>query len=298
MPENNPFSILTDTDNPATSELAPKLSAHDALFAELGLNPPNRTEPTYQRDHFLEATDLNKTEDVVDAIFTSTETETAPTHTAEATTEATTPTELSPSFAEPESTAEAMQTTVAPEPAGQPLTTITEQATETMEPASHESTYSAALKSLDHAGLEPVVAAYTDLQQKLAANQTLISAEREAIAELRNHMRQLNALGHELTDNHEGLDLGRRLIQADSCENLMRSISQVNEAIQQDTHRAAQLMTPIKTGVEILELRIKHINAIENLVAHMEEGLILQKQLSGADTLIHDLAKHLGLALN
>jgi hypothetical protein len=50
--------------------------------------------------------------------------------------------------------------------------------------------------------------------------------------------------------------------------------------------------------VEVLELRIKHINAIENLLTHMEEGLMLQKQLSGADTLMHDLAKQLGLALN
>ena len=292
MPENHPFSILTDTDHTAKSELTPKLSAHDALFAELGLTPPHKTQPIYQQDRFAEDTD--PTEELVDAIFTSTETEIVPTNTAEATTLP----EMSHPFVESEPKAETVLSTVAPEPVDQALNTIADQATAAIEPASHESTYSAALKSLDRAGLEPVVAAYTDLQQKLAANQTLISAEREAIAELRNHMRQLNALGHELTDNHEGLDLGRRLIQADSCENLMRSISQVNEAIQQDTHRAAQLMTPIKAGVEILELRIKHINAIENLVAQMEEGLMLQKQLSGADTLIEHLAKHLGLTLN
>lgn len=151
------------------------------------------------------------------------------------------------------------------------------------------------LKSLDRAGLEPIVNAYTDLQQKLAAHQTLITAEREAIAALRHQMRQLNALGHDMSETRTGLDQGRQLVQADSCESLIRSIRQVNDLIQQDSQGAVQLMAPIKTSVEILELRVKHVSAIEHLLAHMQEGLKLQEQLAGADRLIHNLAKHLGL---
>lgn len=287
MPENNPFFISTEMDKyTATPEPTPKLSQYEELRAELGLNPPSKTAP--------ETNNPSTTEEfeVVDAIFTSTEPETA-------ITEKTSLPELgSFSVASDASVETTLSTVTTPEPTEQATHTVTEPQTQVQEVTAHELPQPAAVKLLDRTGLEQVVTAYSDLQQKLAANQALISAERESIAELRNHMRQLNALGHELSDNREGLDLGRRLIQADSCENLMRSIGQVNEAIQQDSQRAAQLMIPLKAGVEVLELRIKHINAIENLLTHMEEGLMLQKQLSGADTLMHDLVKQLGLALN
>lgn len=286
MPENNPFFISTEMDKyTATPEPAPKLSPYEELRAELGLNPPSETAPDTNKPSTTEEFE------VVDAIFTSTEPETT-------VTEKTSLPELDSFSVSSDASVETTLTTVTPEPTEQAMNTVTEPQTQAQEAPAHELPQPAAVKLLDRAGLEQVVTAYSDLQQKLAANQALINAERESIAELRNHMRQLNALGHELSDNREGLDLGRRLIQADSCENLMRSIGQVNEAIQQDSQRAAQLMIPIKAGVEVLELRIKHINAIENLLAHMEEGLMLQKQLSGADTLMHDLAKQLGLALN
>lgn len=287
MPENNPFFISTEMDKyTATPEPTPKLSPYEELRAELGLNPPSKTAPETNNPNITEEFE------VVDAIFTSTEPETA-------ITEKTSLPELgSFSVASDASVETTLSTVTTPEPTEQAIHTVTESQIQVQEATAHELPQPAAVKLLDRTGLEQVVTAYSDLQQKLAANQALISAERESIAELRNHMRQLNALGHELSDNREGLDLGRRLIQADSCENLMRSIGQVNEAIQQDSQRAAQLMIPLKAGVEVLELRIKHINAIENLLTHMEEGLMLQKQLSGADTLMHDLAKQLGLALN
>lgn len=286
MPENNPFFISTEMDKyTATPEPTPKLSPYEELRAELGLNPPSKTA--------AETNNPSTTEEfeVVDAIFTSTEPETT-------VTEKTSLPELGSFSVASDTSVETPLPTVAPEPIEQATHTVTEPQTQVQEATAYELPQPVAVKLLDRAGLEQVVTAYSDLQQKLAANQALISAERESIAELRNHMRQLNALGHELSDNREGLDLGRRLIQADSCENLMRSIGQVNEAIQQDSQRAAQLMIPLKAGVEVLELRIKHINAIENLLTHMEEGLMLQKQLSGANTLMHDLAKQLGLALN
>lgn len=305
MPENNPFSILTD-DTAKSS-----LSAREQLVAEMGLNPPSKTEAvdgfagansSFLHTDFVSsqepaAASTNKEDVIVDAIFTSTEPETR-------SDSGSTPDQPIIFIDEAHTELEtALSTSSATEQGGSALNTMTEQPTDLVEPVTHltsEPVNTAALKSLDRAGLEHVVAAYSDLQQKLAANQTLIGVEREAIAELRNHMRQLNALGHEheVTENHAGLDLGRKLIQADSCTNLIRSISQVNEVIQQDSQRAAQLMAPIKAGVEVLELRIKHINAIENLLAHMQEGLMLQKQLSGADALMQDLAKHLGLALN
>lgn len=305
MPENNPFSILAD-EKPANP-----LTAREKLFADMGLSPDGKPEladvfagsddafldadfdlePAVgvqaKPDHFMNLSEveskLTPEEDmVVDAIFSSTETEQAATPAVQA--EA-----FTLDFAEP--TVESIEE--------EQLPTLAEE-TATVEPIANQpsATAAALLKSLDSAGLDTVVAAYTDLQKRLAANQTVISAEREAIAELRNHMRQLNALDHhDLTENSAGLEQSRKLIQADSCQNLLRSINQVNEMIQRDGQGAAQLLTPIKAGVEVLELRVKHVNAIESLLKHMQEGLVLQKQLSGADSLLHDLAKHLGLNL-
>ncbi|MFZ1386012.1 MAG: hypothetical protein WBP46_02190 [Thiolinea sp.] len=299
MPENNPFSSLAD-EKPANP-----LTAREKLFADMGLSPDGKPEladvfagsddafldadfdlePAVgvqaKPDHFIS---LGKVEPklaaeedlVVDAIFSSTETEKieAPAVQVEA---------FTLHFAEPavESIEEEQVPGFAEAAVNQPSATT-----------------AALLKSLDHAGLDTVVAAYTDLQKRLAANQTVISAEREAIAELRNHMRQLNALDHhDLTENSAGLEQSRKLIQADSCQNLLRSINQVNEMIQRDGQGVAQLLTPIKAGVEVLELRVKHVNAIESLLKHIQEGLALQKQLNGADSLLRDLAKHLGLTL-
>lgn len=305
MPENNPFSSLAD-EKPANP-----LTAREKLFADMGLSPDGKPEladviagsddafldtdfdlePTAgvqaKPNHFMNLSEaepkLAQEEDVVvDAIFSSTETEQPATPAVQA--EA-----FMLDFAEP--TVESIEE--------ERLPTLAEE-TATVESAANQpsATTAALLKSLDSAGLDTVVAAYTDLQKKLAANQTVISAEREAIAELRSHMRQLNALDHhDLTENSAGLEQSRKLIQADSCQNLLRSINQVNEMIQRDGQGAAQLLTPIKAGVEVLELRVKHVNAIESLLKHMQEGLVLQKQLSGADSLLHDLAKHLGLNL-
>lgn len=235
------------------------LSTREKLFNDL-LALAEPSSPQVKHTEELEE------DPVVDAIFTHTEPEEAERFTAEPTSHDSVLTELNSDLqAHPE-------------------------------PVEPEAPVSASvLKSLDRAGLEPIVDAYTDLQQKLAAHQTLITAEREAIATLRQQMRQLNALGHDMSETRTGLDQGRQLVQADSCENLIRSIRQVNDLIQQDSQGAVQLMAPIKTSVEILELRVKHVSAIEHLLAHMQEGLKLQEQLAGADRLIHNLAKHLGL---
>ena len=302
MPENNPFSTLP-VGKPNTN-----LTAREKLFADMGLSPQGKPESVdvfaEEDNKFLEAdfdlapveTDNDDfisaskpepisaakeaDEEVVDAIFSSTET--AKPALQEAVSE-----DLALAFAEPK-----VEQTELPSVETTKYTSFDEPAINQTEATT------AALKSLDRAGLDNVVDAYSDLQKKLAANQTLISAEREAIAELRNHIRQLNATDHEVAETSAGLDQSRKFIQADSCQNLLRSISQVNELIHQDSQRAAQLIKPIKAGVEVLELRVKHVNAIESLVEHMQEGLILQKQLTGADALVHDLAKHLGLSLN
>lgn len=265
MPENNPFSTLP-VDKPNTN-----LTAREKLFEDMGLSPEGKSDYV---DVFAE-------EEVVDAIFSSTET-------AKSAVQTTEPEEFTLAAIEEPQVEHAERPSVE-----------TTKYTAFDEPViSQAEATTAVLKSLDRAGLDNIVDAYSDLQKKLAANQTLISAEREAIAELRNHMRQLNATVHEVAETSAGLDQSRKFIQADSCQNLLRSISQVNELIHQDSQRAVQLIKPIKAGVEILELRVKHVNAIESLVEHMQEGLVLQKQLTGADALVHDLAKHLGLSLN
>lgn len=326
MPENNPFEILPETKPNNT------LSAREKLFADMGLSPQGRPlEPILDDTDFLNAdfktdddfislTDTTTSQPieietvadedmVVDAIFPSTDPETTSSQELVLEPEQTTHdfdidnlTAVFPNVSkqvvtnkdelalpkkplELEVNSNELVTELALQEEQAPLTNTAVPEPETM----------SVLKSLDRAGFDPIVDAYTDLQQKLAANQALINAEREAIAALRHQMRQLNAHGSDMSETRVGLDQGRQLVQADSCENLIRSIGQVNELIQQDSQGAVQLMTSIKAGVEVLELRVKHVNAIENLLAHMQEGLKLQEQLAGADTLIHNLAKQLGL---
>lgn len=295
MPEKTPFTSPFTPEKPPAS-----LSARDKLFADMGLQPigPQHDSTMFadepivtESDDFISTTEAvaEPEEELVDAIFTS-EAIPEPKETL-----------IEAIFTSTEEPAPAKELSFTSTKAAkeEPVFTVTEPVNLTSheQPELSEANSASALKSLDRAGLENIVEAYTDLQGKLAANQTLITAEREAIAELRNHMRQLNALGHDVGENSTGLDQGRQLIQADSCANLIRSINQVNDTIQQDSQRAAQLLSPIKAGVEVLELRVKHVSAIESLVAHMQEGMLLQKQLAGAERLMHDLAKQLGLNL-
>jgi hypothetical protein len=298
MPENNPFNNLTSTEKPASA-----LSARDKLFADMGLKPqvteeyPDifaddpvgidfdmdseieeltsaKAEPKAEESFMTKAEATTEpAEEVVDAIFTSTSAE-----------------EQSDELIFEDTELEPTVATVEPVT---PIVLPKAQAT-----IAGEAISNSALKSMDRAGLDNLVNAYTGLQQQFAANQTLIHAERESIASLRTQMRQLNALNNEVAENNSGLDQSRQLVQTDSCANLIRTLNQVNESIQQDGQRAAQLISPLKAGVEVLELRVKHVNAIENLLKHMQTGMTLEKQLAGADALIHDLAKHLGLQLN
>lgn len=322
MPENNPFEAFPETKSSSN------LSTREKLFADMGLSPQAPSSNPVLTDDFLQVgfttdtanplttltepattpskhTELVEENDkIVDAIFTSTQPPEPTQFTPVPEAFTAQPTEHDSVL--PELTA-ALQTESEPATTADPVTRLegvsaehSDQPELKVESALVETTANApetlsVLKSLDRVGLAPIVDAYTDLQQKLVAHQTLISAEREAIATLRNQMRQLNARGHDMSETWIGLDQGRQLVQVDSCENLIRSISQINEVIQQDSQHAVQLIAPIKTGVEILELRVKHISAIENLLVHMQEGLKLQEQLAGANTLIHNLAKQLGL---
>lgn len=319
MPENNPFEIRPET-KPVSN-----LSAREKLFADMGLSPqgtpldPVSTETDFLNADLIDsnshdfislsepqaktqlqaAEEFDEEELIVDAIFTSTELPETSHPEAPAAIESLTlePAHVENSFEplKPIEPAEAKLETAASEWVAEPATQTESLVVD--HTATPESEALSALKSLDRASFEPILGAYTDLQQKLAANQALISAEREAIAALRNQMRQLNAQGHEASSTRLGLDQSRQLVQADSCENLIQSLGQVNQLIQQDSQRAMQLMAPIKLGIEILELRVKHVSAIESLLAHMQEGLKLQEQLAGADKLMHDLSNHLGLNL-
>lgn len=329
MPENNPFETFPE------SRPNSNLSAREKLFADMGLSPQGKplegglaAEDFLNADFAVEENFISLTEpkaaepkqaehieeedSIVDAIFTSTTAQETPKANLVAETFAAEPTSHDSVL---EELTAALQADPVTEAAELDELVITDEPLAVLEPVADQASAEPELKeeqpvvaepaaqaaslvvlnSLDRAGFDPIVDAYTDLQKKLAANQALISAEREAIAALRNQMRQLNALVHDMSETRGGLDEGRQLVQADSCENLMRSISQVKDLIQQDSQRAVQLMTPIKAGVEILELRVKHVSAIESLLTHMQEGLKLQEQLAGADSLIHNLAKQLGL---
>lgn len=302
MPDKNPFFTSDAEEHKANLNR----TAREKLFADLGLpvathnydavfeEKPEIIHPTVSspEDSFISPTaSINTTEDddqPVDAIFQSTAEQPAADHVlfAESTVEA-----IEPASSQHE------QLETEEEPLFTDLTEEAKAVTEASieDNAADDMTVDQVPAALAEGQFENIVAAYQDLQKKLEANQLLINAERESIAELRNHMRQRNALGHEVAENTEGLNQGRQLIQTESCANLIQSINQVNDMIQHDGQQAAQLLSPIKAGIEVLELRVKHVNAIENLLTHMREGMALQKQLTTANQLVQDLGKFLGV---
>ena len=296
MPDQNPFFSSDAEENKANINRA----AREKLFADLGLTPvtkedyvdvfgdspeikePASVEPDFINTNAEKPTDA-EAEAVVDAIFAATETEPA---TEELSFEE--PVEAVPAASTSQVSSESSSSLFAEDAEA-------EQSASSDMLTSADASDTASSQTLAEGQFASIVTAYQDLQQKLTANQALISAERESIAELRNHMRKLNALGHEFAENNDGLTQGRQLVQTDSCATLIRSINQVNEMIQQNGQQAAELLSPIKTGVEVLELRVKHVNAIENLLTHMREGMDLQKKLTQATHLVQELGQFLGV---
>lgn len=138
--------------------------------------------------------------------------------------------------------------------------------------------------------------AYQGLHAQLQENQRLIQEGRDSIAAQRSRMRELAAVAYG-SDEEQNFHHGKVEVHNDSCGALIDQVEQIRDNIYHNTGQAESLLVPFKNGVELLELRVRHVRAIEAMLPRMKEGIALQDRLLEADVLLEGLAKQLGVAI-
>jgi ribosomal protein L16 Arg81 hydroxylase len=144
--------------------------------------------------------------------------------------------------------------------------------------------------------LSKVGQAYHALQAKLVDNQQVIQENRTQIAALRSKMRELAA--DSQVDAHEGEDElhnNKLLVQHDSCGTLISHAEQIREHIYNNSGHAESLLAPLKASVALLELRLQHVRALEQLLENVKVGMALQDRLLEIDLVLESLASKLEL---
>lgn len=134
--------------------------------------------------------------------------------------------------------------------------------------------------------------AYHDLRNRVEVNKTRVHEQRVQIAGLRSRIRELVAAEHgQDGDGSEEDELrnSKLLVQTDDCNNLIHQIEQIRENIHHNSTQAETLLTPLRSGMELLNLRIRHIRSVEQLLADVKEGIDLQQQLNEADSVLETL---------
>jgi hypothetical protein len=152
------------------------------------------------------------------------------------------------------------------------------------------------IKSVETSLLSRVETAYTTLQKNLAENQKKIQENRIHIAELRIRMRELAADNRADThDMEDELHNSKLLVQHDSCSTLMSQVEQIREHIYNNNRHARSLLSPLRNTVELLDLRVQHIGALEDLLENVKTGMKLQDHLLEIDLAIESLASKFNL---
>lgn len=139
--------------------------------------------------------------------------------------------------------------------------------------------------------------AYQSLQNKVTENQVLIHYGREQIAALRKQMRDLQSdcQFDEVNDENE-LHQGKVTIQNDSCNALISHAEQIREHIYHNSTHAESLIQPLKKQVALLELRVQHVRAIEQLLSYIRIGIALEQRVADIDAFLETLAQKLEVA--
>jgi hypothetical protein len=77
---------------------------------------------------------------------------------------------------------------------------------------------------------------------------------------------------------------------------LISHAEQIREHIYNNSDHAASLLAPLKASVDLLELRVQHVRALEQLLENVKMGLALQERLLEVNLVIEALASKLEVA--
>lgn len=144
--------------------------------------------------------------------------------------------------------------------------------------------------------LSRVESAYCSLQIKFSDHQRLLLESRSEIMALRHRIKELVLDTQANPDEHEDeLHQCKLSVQHDDCATLITHAEQIREHIYNNSNHAISLLTPLKASVELLELRLKHIRALEQLLENIKLGLAMQDRLLEIDLLIESLASKLDI---
>ena len=135
---------------------------------------------------------------------------------------------------------------------------------------------------------------YQKLQGRIADNQVLIQQARDTIAQLRQRIRETQQDLHfdESNDENE-LHQAKVSVQNDHCGTLIAQAEQIREHIYHNSSHAEYLLNPLKQQVAMLELRIQHVRAIEQLLTHIRTGMELEQHQAEIDGVLEMLAQKL-----
>lgn len=144
--------------------------------------------------------------------------------------------------------------------------------------------------------LSRVESAYCSLQIKFSDHQRLLLESRSEIMALRHRIKELTADAQINPEEHEDeLHQCKLSVQDDDCTTLIGHAEQIREHIYNNSNHAMSLLTPLKASVELLELRLKHICALELLLDNIKLGLSMQDRLLEVDLVIESLASKLDI---
>jgi hypothetical protein len=145
--------------------------------------------------------------------------------------------------------------------------------------------------------LSRVEQAYYSLQAKLTDSQRTLQENRANIAVLRSRIRALAADSQpNIYEDENELHNSKVLVQHDSCSTLISHAEQIREHIYNNSDHAASLLAPLKASVDLLELRVQHVRALEQLLENVKMGLALQERLLEVNLVIEALASKLEVA--
>lgn len=137
-------------------------------------------------------------------------------------------------------------------------------------------------------------AAYQALQNKITENQVLIHYGRDKILTLRKKIRELQGdYSFDEANNENELHQVKVCIQHDSCNALINHAENIREHIYHNSTHAESLISPLRKQVDLLELRVQHVRAIEQLLDYIRTGITLEQNATESDALLETLTQKL-----
>lgn len=140
--------------------------------------------------------------------------------------------------------------------------------------------------------LSRVEHAYNSLQDKFTKNQQLLLESRSEIMALRLKINKLTT-DVQINEDKDALHKCKLLAQDNNCTALISHAEQIREHLYNNSNHAISLLIPLKANVDLLELRLQHIQALESFLENVKVGLEIQDRLLEIDLVIESLASKL-----